>query len=419
METQVTLERAQQLILNGAVPKQESYVSLFEAAGRILSQEIMADKNIPPFDRSPLDGYAMRAEDIAGATRTQPVVLKVVEEIAAGYVAHHGVSPQTAIKVMTGAPIPEGADVVIKYEEVKRDGDVIHVFKPLISGSNIVRKGEDVKQNEIIARPGTQITPPLLGLIASLGIDQVPVYGTVKAALLSTGDELLEPSQTMRPGKIFNSNLYTLYAHCLELGVEPISLGIVGDDSQAIAAGITKGLQEADLVITTGGVSVGDYDLVLKALDSLEAQTLFWKVDIKPGSAMAAARKDGKAVIGLSGNPASSLIAFDLMVVPLLKKMLGHTNYMPAAIPAVLCEGFGKSSPLRRFLRGSLHRQNGMDYIQLTGVQANGVLKSMIGCNVLVDVPAGCEKLTAGEQVSAYLIGRLDETYWAEYTRQV
>jgi molybdopterin molybdotransferase len=309
---------------------------------------------------------------------------------------------------MTGAPIPDGADVVIKYEEVTRVGDQIEVYRPLKKGSNIVPTGEDVKKDELIARRGTIITPPLLGLIASLGINQVPVFSKVKVALLSTGNELLEPSEEMRPGKIYNSNLYTLQAHCLQLGVEPIPLGIVEDDQEAIAQQILKGLQDADIVISTGGVSVGDYDLVQDALLSLDAEMLYWKVAIKPGSAMIAAMKDQKLVIGLSGNPASSLIAFDLIVSPLLRKMLGMERYLPAVTQAVLSEGFGKASPQRRFLRGSLHKQNGIDYIKLTGVQANGVLKSMIGCNVLVDVPAGCEKLVAGEQVSAYIIGRID-----------
>ncbi len=411
METGITLEKAQQVLLDLVAPRGETCVSLFEAAGRILSQDVKAEKNIPSFDRSPLDGYAMRAVDIAAASRSNPVSLRVIEEIAAGYVAAHGLSEGTTIKVMTGAPIPEGADVVIKYEDVKRSGETIQVYQKLKSGSNIVPEGEDVKKGEVIARRGTRITPPVLGLIASLGIYAVPVFSKVKVALLSTGDELLEPSEEIRPGKIYNSNLYTLQAQCQELGVEPISLGIVADNQEAIAEQILKGIQEADLVITTGGVSVGDYDLVQNAVDAIGAQTLYWKVLIKPGSAMLAAVKDNTPIIGLSGNPASSLITFDLIVLPLLKKMLGQDKQLPAVMKAFLSEDFRKPSPQRRFLRGSLHKQNGQDYIKLTGVQANGVLKSMIGCNVLVDVPAGCQQLAAGDEVSAYIIGHIDDFY--------
>lgn len=409
MEIGITLERAQQKLLDSINPKEETFVTLFEAAGRILSQDIRADKNIPAFDRSPLDGYAMRSADIAAARRTVPVGLQVIEEIAAGCVASSGLSEGTAIKVMTGAPIPEGADVVIKYEDVQRIGDEIKVYQNLKSGSNIMSEGEDVKQGELIAGRGTRITPPILGIIASLGIGSVPVYGKIRVALLSTGDELLDPSEKIRPGKIYNSNLYTLQAKCKELGIETISLGIVADDQDAIAKQIEKGLQEADLVITTGGVSVGDYDLVQEAVNTIGAEILYWKVAIKPGSAMLAAMKDKKLMIGLSGNPASSLVAFDLIVVPLLRKMLGQDKYMPAVTHAVLAEDFRKASPQRRFLRGNLHKRNGVDYIKLTGIQTNGALKSMIGCNVLVDVPAGCPQLVAGDEVVAYIVGRLDE----------
>lgn len=411
METEITLERAQQILMDLVTPQGETCVSLFEAAGRILSQDITAEKNIPAFDRSPLDGYAMRADDITAATLANPVSLRVIEEIPAGYVAAQRLSAGTTIKVMTGAPIPEGADVVIKYEDIYRSGDQIKVYQKMKSGSNIVPEGEDVRKGEVIARRGTKITPPVLGLIASLGIYAVPVFSRVKVALLSTGDELLEPSEAMRPGKIYNSNLYTLQAKCQELGVETISLGIVADNMNAIAEQIQKGLQEADLVITTGGVSVGDYDLVQEAIDDVGAQTLYWRVAIKPGSAMLAAVKNSTPIIGLSGNPASSLITFDLIVLPLLKKMSGQDKPWPSVMQAFLAEDFRKPSPQRRFLRGSLQKQNGRDYIKLTGVQANGVLKSMIGCNVLVDVPAGCQQLVAGDEVSAYIIDRIDESY--------
>lgn len=411
METGIALERAQQILLDLVSAKGETRVSLFEATGRVLSQDIQAGENIPAFDRSPLDGYAMRAEDIVTASESRPVHLTVIEEIAAGHIAQKSLSAGTTIKVMTGAPIPVGADVVIKWEDVERIDQKIKVSRSLKSDSNIVPAGEDVKKGELIAARGTRITPPLLGLIASVGINQVPVFSKVKVAIISTGDELLDPSEEKRPGKIYNSNLYTFQANCLELGLEPVPLGIVMDNQKDIAENISQGLEVADVVITTGGVSVGDYDLVQDAVDDLGAETLFWKVAMKPGSAMVAAVKDHKPIIGLSGNPASSLVTFDLLVVPMLKKMQGQEKQLPSLVHAVLSDDFGKSSPQRRFLRASLHNQDGMDTIKLTGAQANGVLKSMVGCNVLVDVPAGSGKLTAGEQVSAYVIGRIDDTY--------
>ncbi|HZK42898.1 MAG TPA: gephyrin-like molybdotransferase Glp [Syntrophomonadaceae bacterium] len=404
MQTLVKLEQAQQILLDLVTSREEKLISLFEAAGQVLSQDIKANRDIPPFDRSPLDGYAMRAEDISQANSSNPVKLRVIERIAAGYVATKSVSPGTTIGVMTGAPIPAGADVVIKFEEIDLIEDHIMVNQSLKSNSNIIPRGEDVTKDEIIAPRGTLITPPILGLIASQGINQVPVFPKLKVAILSTGDELLEPDEEMHPGKIYNSNLYTLYAHCIELGIEPISLGIVVDNVSAIAKSIRYGLENADIVISTGGVSVGDYDLFFDAMEDIEAKTLFWKVDIKPGSAMLVATKDDKPIIGLSGNPASALITFELIVVPLLKKMLGLTNYLPPRTSATLVDGFGKASPLRRFLRGNLYHQDGSNYIKLTGSQTNGVLKSLIDCNVLIDVPAGSKSITAGEKVEAYII---------------
>lgn len=411
MKSGIALEDAQQMLLDLAEPKGETQVNLFAAAGRVLSQDIKAKFNIPAFDRSPLDGYAMRAADIVSASQENPVYLQVIEEIAAGYVAAKSVLPGTTIKVMTGAPIPDGADVVIKYEELHRVGDDLQVCQKLKSGSNIVPAGEDVKTGEIIAARGTKITPPVLGLIASLGITEVPVYEKIRVALLSTGDELLNPGEPLKPGKIYNSNLYTLHAQCCELGIDTIPLGIVDDNQAAIAAQMQKGLQEADLVITTGGVSVGDYDLVKVAVADIGAEKLFWKVDMKPGSAMIAARKGQQLIIGLSGNPASSLVAFDLLVTPVLRKMSGLVRHLPVKTEVILAEDFGKSSPQRRFLRGSIYKQGGRDYIKLTGVQANGVLKSMVGCNVLADVPAGSSGLNAGEKLTAHIIGKLEESF--------
>ncbi len=411
METGISLERAQQILLDLVTAKGETTVPLFEAAGRVLSRDIQSEDHIPPFDRSPLDGYAMRSADLVNASADQPVKLQVIEEVAAGYVAEKGLSEGTTIKVMTGAPIPKGADAVIKWEDVERTGQEIFVTKSLKANSNIVPKGEDVKKGELIASRGAKITAPLLGMIASMGIHQVPVFEKVKVALISTGDELLDPSEEMRPGKIYNSNLYTFSGSCLELGTEPIPLGQVKDNQKAIAEKITEGLEAADVVITTGGVSVGDYDLVQDAVDDIGAETLFWKVAMKPGSAMVAAVKDGKPIIGLSGNPASSLVTFDLLVAPMLRKMMGQAKHLPSLTQAVLEEGFGKASPQRRFLRGSIHLKDGVNYIKLTGAQANGVLKSMIGCNVLVDVAAGSSNVNAGDRVSAFIVGRIDDAY--------
>jgi len=408
MKHNIPLEEALELLLEKTISPGESSVPLIHALGRIVSQDIVAQENSPFFDRSPLDGYALLASDTGSATSSQPVRLTVLEEIPAGYVAVSRVTSGTAIKVMTGAPIPQGADVVVKYEEVERKGGIVSIFKPLKSRSNVVYAGEDVKKGEVVAKQGILVTPALIGLLAGLGIASVTVYHRVKVAILSTGDELINIDETLRPGKIYDSNRHTLQARCLELGVEPVMLGNVADRQDQVAERICEGLKQADVVITTGGVSVGDYDVVQDAVEEAGAEIIFWKVDIKPGSPILAAMKEQKLIIGLSGNPVAALITFDLLVIPLLKKMMGRRKYLYSKIQGALLDGFIKSSEQRRFLRARMLVGNEKILVRLTGIQNNSALKSMMECNLFVDVPAGSGPLNPGDVVSAYVIGSID-----------
>ena len=404
VKTSVSLEEAQTLLLDLVHPVKECQVSLWEAAGRIVCQDIQSSINLPPFDKSPLDGYALQAEDTKQASPSRPAILEVVEEVRAGYVPQNKVTPGTAIKVMTGAPIPEGADVVIKYEDVRREKNALKLFYPLAAGSNLIQAGEDVVQGETIAGKGALLTPPLVGLLAAVGVASVPVFEKVKIAIVSTGDELLDPSEALRPGKIYNSNLHGLSAACLQLGTEPVAMGVVADEKEAVASRIGQALAAADLVITTGGVSVGDFDVVPETLQRMGAHCLFWKIDMKPGSPLIAAIHNHKLIIGLSGNPAAAFITFDLIVVPLIRKMMGYNKYLAPKISALLADNFTKASDQRRFLRAKIKKNNGVPYAKLTGQQSNGVLKSMVGCNALIDVPAGSGPLKAGQEVSAVMI---------------
>lgn len=408
MKQNIPLEEAQDILLEKTICPGDSSVPLIDALGKILSRDIVAQENSPFFDRSPLDGYALLANDTESATSSQPVRLKVLEEIPAGYVAVSKVTSGTAVKVMTGAPIPEGADVVVKYEEVERKGGIVSIFKPLKSRENVVYAGEDVKKGEVVARQGIVVTPALIGLLAGLGIASVSVYQRVKVAILSTGDELIDIDESLRPGKIYDSNRHTLQARCLQLGVEPVMLGNVADRQDLVAERIREGLKHADVVITTGGVSVGDYDVVQDAVEEVGAEIVFWKVDIKPGSPILAATKDQKIIVGLSGNPVAALITFDLLVIPLLKKMMGQRKYLYSKVQGTLLDGFRKSSEQRRFLRARFLVENKNILIRLTGIQNNSALKSMMECNLFVDVPAGSGPLNPGDVVSAYIIGSID-----------
>jgi molybdenum cofactor synthesis domain len=408
MRQNISLEEAQELLLGKTIEPGENSVLLIDALGRIVSRDIVAPENSPFFDRSPLDGYALLASDTQDATLSRPVCLKVLEEVPAGYIAANKVTSGTAIKVMTGAPIPEGADVVVKYEEVERERGLVSIFKPLKSRNNIVYAGEDIKKGDLIAKQGSVVTPALIGLLAGFGLSSVFVYRRMKVGILSTGDELLEAGESVRPGKIYDSSRSTLQARCLELGAEPIMLGNVADRQDQVAERILEGLKHADMLITTGGVSVGDYDVVQDALKAIGAELIFWKVNIKPGSPILAATKDDKIIIGLSGSPVAALITFDVLVIPLLKKMMGQRKYLYSTVQGTLLDGFKKPSEKRRLLRARILVRNEKILIKLTGIQNNSALKSMLECNLFVDVPAGSGPLYPGDSVSAFIIGNVD-----------
>lgn len=404
MRANISLEEAQSLLFDHCPLMQRKNLGLRDTLGRVLGKDVKAGESIPPFARSAYDGYAFRAEDSNNATGANPITLEVLEEVPAGHVAKNKVVAGKAIKILTGAPIPAGANAVIKYEETELRDNLVAIFHPLQAGDNVIPAGEDVAQGEIIAAAGTVITPPLLGLMAALGIIVVPVYKLPRIALVSTGDELLDIHEPLLPGKIRNSNCYTLQAYLRSVGAKPVVIGTARDKAPEVASLLEQGLQTADMVITTGGVSVGDYDVVRKAVELIGAETLYWKIDIKPGSPTLAAVKDGKVILGLSGNPAAAMVIFQLLAIPYIKKMAGRVNYLNQQLEVVLRNGFRKASPIRRFLRGRLVFQDGLTCIDTTGKQANGVLRSLIGCDVLAEIPGGSGPVPAGEKLQAYLL---------------
>lgn len=404
MKTNISLEEAQSILTSNALPTLDQNVSLIEAVGRVISKDIVAGENVPSFNRSPLDGYALLAEDTAKADPNRPAKLKIIEELPPGNIAKKNVLPGTTIKVMTGSVIPEGANAVVKYEDVIEEDQFISICSPLKPGANIVRAGEDILKGQLVAKKGYPISSPLIGVLASLGYSTIPVYTKPKVAIITTGDEIVDINEDLSKGKLRNSNLYCLAAYCQELGAEPIIIGNAADRAESVTKAIARALSLADLIVITGGVSVGENDPVKEAIKAAGAKMLFRKVTMKPGSPTLAAIKDNKIVIGLSGNPASAVIAFYLMVVPVIKRLSGYENYMWPQIEAEITNEFHKPSPSRRFLRGQLFIDDGTAKVTLTGKQANGVLSSLVGCNFLVDVPAGTGAIEAGQKVKGYLI---------------
>lgn len=379
---------------------------LGESAGRILAQNLVAAESTPPFDRSPYDGYALRAADTAGASRETPVTLRVLEEVPAGAVPACDVTEGTAVKLLTGAPIPRGADAVVMFERTQFTADTVTIFSPSGSGENIVYTGEDVRAGEILACRGDIIDPGIAGTLAAQGIAAPEVYRVPRIGILSTGSELVEADDAFGPGpgKIRNSNRHTLEASLRVLGCECVYLGIAGDSAEEICALLKKGLAECDAIVSTGGVSAGDYDLTPEAMEMAGVKLLFRGVDIKPGMACAYGVYNGKPVCGLSGNPASALTSFYAVALPALRKLMGHRRPLPKQVRVTLVNGFGKKSPTARFLRGTLDLSGGKVRMSLPREQGNAVLSSTIGCNVMAIVPPKSGPVSAGTELEGFLL---------------
>lgn len=395
---------AREILLDAAAPVETERLDLTQSGGRILAQDLIAAENIPVFDRSPYDGYAFRAADTITATREQPVTLRVLEEIPAGAVPTLPVTEGTASKILTGAPIPEGADAVIKFEDTVFTTDTVTLFSPAKSGQNIVRTGEDVWKGKTLACRGDIIDPGLAGTLASQGIAAPTVYRRPKAGILSTGSELVEAGDPLGPGKIYNANRHTLETALNRMGYDCTYLGTAGDCVEDICALIRRGLAECDVVVSTGGVSVGNYDLTPAAMEQAGVTLLFRGVDMKPGMACAYGSCSGKLICALSGNPASALINFYAVAFPALRKIAGYRDPVPQAIQVTLADRFGKKSPKLRFLRGTLALKDGTVRMTLPSDQGNVILSSTIGCNVMAIIPAGSGPVEAGTVLEGLLL---------------
>lgn len=374
------------------------------ALGLVLAEDIRARQSLPPFDRSGLDGFAVRSEDTAGASVASPVTLKIVGASYAGRPSDAVVAPGTAIRITTGAPVPAGADAVIREEETHLQGEGVSISQPLRPGDNIGRAGEDVEAGQQVLSAGTPIRPPETGLLAALGFARVLVVTRPRVAIICTGDELVEPGRQPGPGEIRNSNAYAIGALVKDAGGTPFFLGTASDDPGDISARIKKA-RGYDLIVTTGGVSVGTHDYVTGVLEALGAEILFWRVAIKPGTPAVAARWGRSLVIGLSGNPAAAMTSFDLLVRPVIGQMAGRPALgLPEAV-AVLDNDFGKASGVRRYLRARIYRDGEVYRADVHPSQRPGVMSSMVECNGFVIVPEGVGKLKAGDEVRVLLQG--------------
>lgn len=396
--------QARDLLAELARPVGTEQAPLEECAGRILGQDLYASEDVPAFDRSPYDGYAFCVADTQEASSERPAVLEIIEEIPAGAVPAKKVVPGTAAKILTGAPIPEGADAVIKYENTEFTEQQVKIFSPMNSGTNIVRTGEDVKQGQLLAAKGAVIDEGLAGTLAAQGIARPQVFRRPRIGLISTGNEVVDLGETPGNGKIYNSNRYTLTAALTKIGCNAVYLGIAGDEISSLSARILAGLADCDAVILTGGVSAGDYDLTPAAMEKAGAELLVHGVNMKPGMACAYGVKDEKLILGLSGNPAAALTNFYAVVLPALNVLCGKSCAFAPEITVTLADDFRKKSRNTRLLRGILDLSDGRARMRLPKNQGNVVISSAVGCNVIAEVPAGSGALPAGTKLQGILV---------------
>jgi len=404
MQGLTLLHEAQKTVFEATKTLGLEKVSLLDAFGRVLGEDIIAARDNPPWDNSAMDGFAVRWEDIKQEHAiTKPVALKVIEDVPAGTVATRTVGPGQAIRIMTGAPIPKGADTVVKVEETEPSENTVKIFKEVERGSNIRPQGEDVKKGDCIIAKGTQIRPAEAGMLAILAKSFVLVYQRPRVAILSTGDELADLDERFDDDKIINSNSYGTAAAVQEAGGIPILLGIAKDQPAALKEKISHGLN-ADILVLSGGVSMGDYDFTKAVFKDLGAEMNFWKLAIRPGQPLAFGKIQGKLAFGLPGNPVSSMVTFEQLVRPAMLKMGGHRSYGRPVVQAAFQEKFSKRTDRRHFLRGILSRENDVLTVRTTGDQGSGILTSMVKANGLIDVPEEVERLSPGDIVNVQVL---------------
>ncbi len=399
----ISFEEALNHILSRIQPLGFEKVLLLESLGRIIGEEIYAWRDIPPLDNSAMDGYAVRYEDIRESSKDHPAKLKVIEDLPAGSVSKKTVGKGQAIRIMTGAPIPKGADTVVPVEETRKEDEFAFILKVISQGDNIRRAGEDVKKGDRVISKGDVIRPAEVGMLASVGRSSVLVYQKPLVAILCTGDELVDVDENPGENKIVSSNSYTLAAQVKDCGAVPVQLGIARDRKEEIREKLRQGIR-ADVIISSAGVSVGDYDFSKEALGDLGMEMTFWQVSMKPGKPLAFGTIQGKPVFGLPGNPVSSMISFEEFVRPSLLKMMGHRQVFRPVVEAVLQEEIRKTAGRRHFIRAFISFKEGSYFATTTGDQGSGILMSMLKANGLIMVPEDQEIARVGEKVKVHLL---------------
>ncbi len=369
---------------------------LLNAVGQTLAEDVVSTENVPPFPNSGMDGFAVRAVDTPGE-------LRVVADQAAGHVTDVAVSRGTAIRIMTGAALPEGADAVVPVEDTDgSSGGSVRIHSSAAAGANVRQAGEDVRAGQLALPSGSLLSPAAIGLLASIGRPRVRVFRRPVVALLASGDELVGPDEALSPGKIRNSNSFTLEAQIRQAGGIPRNLGVARDNLDDIRRHVDEGLR-ADLLVTSAGVSVGDYDYMKQVLEE-RGELRLWRIAIRPGRPVAFGVFQGTPVISLPGNPVSSMVCFELFVRPAIAKMMGQGRLDPPTVEVTVLDRVDNRGGRRSFMRAIVERGENGYSARLTGPQGSGILTSMARANALLDIPAEMDEVSPGDALRAILL---------------
>ena len=405
MKTGIPVAEAQAIVLDAAAPLGSETLPCDAALGRVLAEAVHSGRTLPPADCSAMDGYAVRAADLAGASAAAPVALPVVTEVAAGGAGDRPLQTGEAARIFTGAPVPGGADTVVRQEDTEADGERVSIRIAPPRADNVRFAGEDVNAGDLVLEAGMRLGPAQLGMLASLGRTLVSVVQQPRVAIVSGGDELVDPDRDVAGGRIVSSNAYSLAAQCREAGAVPTNLGIARDTPADVERHLRAGLG-ADVLVSSAGVSVGDHDHVRPTLEKLGCRLDFWGVLMKPGYPVAFGRfqEGGPLVFGLPGNPVSAMVTFELFVRPVLLRLAGHTACFRPALDAVLDETLTKKPGRKHYVRVFLRREGDAVHASETGNQSSGVLRSMTLAQGLLEFPAEASELAAGSRARVQVL---------------
>lgn len=407
----VSHRQAEELVLSRVAPLPVAELALHEALGLVLARDVIAADDVPPFANSAMDGFAVRAADLAGATGESPVDLEIAEDIPAGSVPRMTVRAGCAARIMTGAPMPEGADTVVPVEQARGDGGHVVVASRFPAGANVRKPGEDVAAGELAVGTGTILRPAEVALLAAVGRVRAPVVRRPVVAVLTTGSELVDASETPGAGQVRDANTHGLAAQVRSTGGVAWPLSRVADTVDAVSTAVRRAAAAADVVVTSGGVSVGDYDLVKQVLAGLGAELVFWQVAQKPGKPLGFWLLDGKPVFGLPGNPVSAQLCFEVYVRPALRRQMGHALLYRPAVRVPLVDGYRKGKDDRRlhWVRVRVEEDGQGLKARSTGAQGSGILSTLARANALAMIPEEAAEVPRGGEVVVRLLDRPEE----------